>query len=298
MIEAKSAGDATNTNKRRKEEAQKFRQLKERYGDAVKFLLYLCGYFEPGYLGYEAAEGIDWVWEHRTGDFASLFAPETKKKAQTTRESPGEYTAVDTQVQEDNRSSAQNLADARKSAEERNRLGQFSTPLPVACQIVARALKALPPESSIAFLEPALGSGVFFSALLRNARPASIASATGCEIDPAYGDIAKAIWASSGLHVLACDFIRFASDPGNFGKFSLLCTNPPYVRHHHLQPDQKVGLQSLVMQRLGLQASGLSGLYVYFVLCAHALLAMGVLPHGFSPRSSCMSTMGAFFGTT
>ena len=104
-----------------------------------------------------------------------------------------------------------------------------------------------------------------------------IASATGCEIDPAYGDIAKAIWASSGLHVLACDFIEFASDPGNFGKFSLLCTNPPYVRHHHLQPDQKVGLQSLVMQRLGLQASGLSGLYVYFVLLADALLADGAV---------------------
>lgn len=277
LIEAKSAGDATNTNKRRKEEAQKFRQLKDRYGDAVKFMLYLCGYFEPGYLGYEAAEGIDWVWEHRTGDFAALFATEVKKKAQTTRESPGEYTAAGTQVQEDNRFDAQNLADARKSAEERNRLGQFSTPLSVACQIVACALKALPPESSVAFLEPALGSGVFFSALLRNARPASIASATGCEIDPVYADIAKAIWASSGLNVLDGDFIKFASDPGNFGKFPLLCTNPPYVRHHHLQPDQKLGLQSLVMQRLGLQASGLSGLYVYFVLCADALLAEGAV---------------------
>ena len=28
----------------------------------------LCGYFDSGYLGYEAAEGIDWVWEHRIGD--------------------------------------------------------------------------------------------------------------------------------------------------------------------------------------------------------------------------------------
>jgi hypothetical protein len=70
-----------------------------------------------------------------------------------------------------------------------------------------------------------------------------------------------------------CDFIKFASDPGNFGKFSLLCTNPPYVRHHHLQADHKVTLQSMVMHRLGLQASGLSGLYVYFVLLADALLA-------------------------
>jgi len=28
----------------------------------------------------EAAEGIDWVWEHRTGDFASLLIPPPKKK--------------------------------------------------------------------------------------------------------------------------------------------------------------------------------------------------------------------------
>ena len=58
LIEAKSAGDATNTNKRRKEEAQKFTQLKERYGRNIEFILLLCGYFEPGYLGYEASEGI------------------------------------------------------------------------------------------------------------------------------------------------------------------------------------------------------------------------------------------------
>ena len=31
-------------------------------------ILLLCGYFDTGYLGYEAAEGIDWVWEHRIGD--------------------------------------------------------------------------------------------------------------------------------------------------------------------------------------------------------------------------------------
>ncbi len=277
LIEAKSAGDATNTNKRRKEEAQKFRQLKERYGNSVKFMLYLCGYFEPGYLGYEAAEGIDWVWEHRTGDFAALFVPPAKKKTGLAKESPAKYGQAENSEQEDNRFDAQILADARKSAEERNKLGQFSTPFPAACQMVARALKALPPDAPIAFLEPALGSGVFYSALLRQTRPARIASAIGCEIDPAYGDIAKGLWGHAGLQILSCDFSDFASNPANFGKFNFLCTNPPYVRHHHLQPDRKVALQSLVMQRLGLQASGLSGLYVYFVLLADALLAEGAV---------------------
>lgn len=72
LIEAKSAGDFTNTNKRRKEEATKMAQLRESYGNDVSFVLFLCGYFDSGYLGYEAAEGIDWVWEHRIEDMVEL----------------------------------------------------------------------------------------------------------------------------------------------------------------------------------------------------------------------------------
>jgi type II restriction enzyme len=68
LIEAKSAGDFTNVNKRRKEEAQKMSQLRNSYGDTINFVLFLCGYFDSGYLGYEAAEGIDWVWEHSIND--------------------------------------------------------------------------------------------------------------------------------------------------------------------------------------------------------------------------------------
>jgi type II restriction enzyme len=70
FFEAKSAGDFTNTNKRRKEEAMKMAQLRSTYGKKIKFNLFLCGYFDSGYLGYEAAEGIDWVWEHRIDDLA------------------------------------------------------------------------------------------------------------------------------------------------------------------------------------------------------------------------------------
>lgn len=72
MIEAKSAGDFTNVNKRRKEEATKVRQLRKKYGNEVRYILFLCGYFDSGYLGYEAAEGIDWVWEHRMDDLAEF----------------------------------------------------------------------------------------------------------------------------------------------------------------------------------------------------------------------------------
>jgi len=72
LIEAKSAGDFTNTNKRRKEEATKVGQLRRKLGQGVRYVLFLCGYFDSGYLGYEAAEGIDWVWEHRIDDLGEF----------------------------------------------------------------------------------------------------------------------------------------------------------------------------------------------------------------------------------
>ena len=72
LVEAKSAGDFTNTNKRRKEEATKINQLRATYGPDTQLILFLCGYFDSGYLGYEAAEGIDWVWEHRIADMDQL----------------------------------------------------------------------------------------------------------------------------------------------------------------------------------------------------------------------------------
>lgn len=71
LIECKCAGDATNTNKRRKEEDTKVSQLRGTYGD-VTLYLFLCGYFEATYLGYEAANHMDWIWEHRIEDFDEL----------------------------------------------------------------------------------------------------------------------------------------------------------------------------------------------------------------------------------
>ena len=70
LVEAKSAGDFTNTNKRRKEEATKHDNCKP---PTVR--MFVSSYFfvaisTRGIWGYEAADGIDWVWEHRVEDFA------------------------------------------------------------------------------------------------------------------------------------------------------------------------------------------------------------------------------------
>ncbi|MEB3284532.1 MAG: XamI family restriction endonuclease [Candidatus Sericytochromatia bacterium] len=73
LIEAKSAGDFANTNKRWKEEATKAIKMRATYGeDKIRYVLLLCGYFGPKYLTNERDEGIDWVWEHRVSDLESL----------------------------------------------------------------------------------------------------------------------------------------------------------------------------------------------------------------------------------
>lgn len=73
LMECKSAGDYTNVNKRRKEEAAKLQQIhRAPHTKNAEFVLFLCGYFDGGYLGYEAMEGIDWIWEHRIEDMDKL----------------------------------------------------------------------------------------------------------------------------------------------------------------------------------------------------------------------------------
>lgn len=52
--------------------------------------------------------------------------------------------------------------DRAKTQKERNKMGQFSTPFALAKEIVTRTVELLPyGMSSVRFLEPALGSGVF-----------------------------------------------------------------------------------------------------------------------------------------
>jgi hypothetical protein len=46
--------------------------LRRQHGEQLQFVLFLCGYFDSGYLGYAAADGIDWVWEHRIDDLVQF----------------------------------------------------------------------------------------------------------------------------------------------------------------------------------------------------------------------------------
>jgi len=293
LIEAKSAGDATNTNKRRKEEAQKFAQLKQTFGKKARFILLLCGYFDPGYQGYEAAEGIDWVWEHRLGDLLDLKLEGVEVKQQgMLREAAVEYCADIPILSEQRRFSAQQAVDATKSALERNRLGQFSTPFALASQMVFGSAPWIKHEhpAPLRFLEPACGGGVFISSLRQQQVP--YAHATGVEIDKTYSDIAKQFLEGDGTHIEEGNFFDFVQEPSNASCFDWLVTNPPYIRHHHIGFSEKSILQQRVADSLGIHVSGLSGLYIYYILLADCVLKEGAIASWLVPSEFLYTNYG------
>lgn len=294
LIEAKSAGDATNTNKRRKEEAVKYAQLKKTYGGKLRFLLFLCGYFDAGYLGYEAAEGMDWVWEHRIKDMLVLgLAPEPETTDHMcVRETATAYCVQASSDMEPIRFQRQRQLDAGKTDEERNRQGQFSTPFPLARQMVSRTFAQCCPDhwKTPRVLEPSCGSGVFISALLADTSQAF--AFTGIERDAAYARIAAELFTGDNIEIVTDDFFRFADIAEHQEAFDVIVANPPYVRHHHIPFADKVLYQSRVLRSQGMQVNGLSGLYVYFILLSDALLKDGAVATWIIPSEFLYTNYG------
>jgi adenine-specific DNA-methyltransferase len=168
------------------------------------------------------------------------------------------------------RLSEQTRLDKLKTAAERNRWGQFATPPMLALDIARFVWNKLKHRGGhFSFLDPAIGTGSFFSALRQAFPKQRIKQATGIELDPLFADAAKAIWTKDGLEVIQGDFARQeAKQPCD-----ILLTNPPYVRHHHLDRESKRHLGQLAFEATGLRLSGLSGLYCYFLFIAHSWMA-------------------------
>lgn len=161
--------------------------------------------------------------------------------------------------------------DAKKTQPERNRLGQFATPTILATDILKYAYRLIPQDVKITFLDPAIGTGSFYSALLKVFSENQIERALGFDIDPHYGEPSKLLWKDTGLTLTLADFTY--EEPSNH--FNLVICNPPYVRHQHLQNGNKFRLQSSTRKASGMKLSGLAGLYCHFLGLAHAWMADG-----------------------
>ncbi len=169
----------------------------------------------------------------------------------------------------------QNTLDAKKSIEKRRRLGQYATPIKLAKEITAYGLTLLDGIANIRFLEPAMGTGAFFSALLSKTGSDKIDYAVGFELDPDYVDAARKIWQGQDkFRIILDDFTKVKYVTGSI---NFLISNPPYVRYQYIPQEEKIRMNSLISQSLGIELSGLSGLYCYFMLLAHKWLEPGAV---------------------
>lgn len=160
--------------------------------------------------------------------------------------------------------------DVKKTQLERNKLGQFATPPDLAQDIVKYIFNNnLFRDQKINFLDPAVGTGSFFYALLRNIPEDLLESAVGIEIDDAVATIVRKLWEKHGLKIIDGDFTLLNPEEQSDIMANIIITNPPYVRHHHINRDDKIRLKNLIKKKFGYNINGLSGLYCYFILLSH-----------------------------
>jgi len=169
----------------------------------------------------------------------------------------------------------QERLDRLKSADERNEWGQFATPPPLAVDILRLAQTLWSGCEKVRFLDPAIGTGSFYSALLTVFGSEHVAAAHGIELDPVFAEMATSLWRKTGLSVTEADFTT--QGPPRNGKYNLLVSNPPYVRHHHMTAEYKAALKRSVFERVGIGISGLAGLYASFLLLCDPWLEPGAL---------------------
>ena len=168
---------------------------------------------------------------------------------------------------ESQRQVLQTELDAKKTPKERNIMGQFSTPITLANDILTHAKKIFPKRNKVCFLDPAFGTGSFYSSLNTVFPTARIEAASGFEIDEHYGKPALKLWEKTDLDYQIADFTK-QNPPAEDKKFNLIICNPPYVRHHHINA-QKERLQAKALEAANMKLSGLAGLYCYFIALAH-----------------------------
>lgn len=167
----------------------------------------------------------------------------------------------------------QSQLDLAKTQNERNKQGQFATPTALATDILEYTKSLLPPDLKLRFLDPAIGTGSFVSALLRSFPFDQITGIEGYEIDANTAEKTLELWRDEPLTLHIADFTKAEPPKTDEAKANLLICNPPYVRHHYLSKQEKLRLQRTVLQKIGIKLSGQAGLYCHFLCIAHLWMA-------------------------
>lgn len=165
-------------------------------------------------------------------------------------------------LKEQHRATLQNKLDLMKTIDARRVLGQFSTPFELANDIVSYGLTLIDKTVPIKFLDPAFGTGVFYSSLVQLVDSDDMSLACGIEVDEHYGIPAQALWADTNIDVQIADFTKLHKSKG----YNFVICNPPYVRHHFIDANEKKRINEKSFQDSGEKLSGLAGLYCHFLL--------------------------------
>lgn len=149
-----------------------------------------------------------------------------------------------------------------RTPEERRPEGATYTPRLIVKAMLRWAAATKRPVTRV--VDPGVGSARFLVAAGRRFKDASL---VGIEVDPFAALTARGHLAAAGLdsrgEILVGDFRNFAA-PESVGS-TLWIGNPPYVRHHLIEPSWKDWLARTAAER-GFDASQLAGLYVHFFL--------------------------------
>jgi len=140
----------------------------------------------------------------------------------------------------------------------------YLTPPELASDIVKVAINHLD-DNSVRFGDPAIGTGVFFSALLNNLETKTLENGIGIEVDIPRAMNTQKKWNNKGLQVIDGDYLHLDELP----KRNLIIANPPYIRYQNLCNEYSTELRQRASVILNDKISGYSGLYVYFILLSH-----------------------------
>ena len=163
--------------------------------------------------------------------------------------------------------------DGRKDIESRRMMGQFATPHNLSRQIVSETLPYLAKKPhSLQMLETSMGIGSFVASALIT-MPNLIKGICGYELDDDFYNAAVKIWKGRPVRPVRGDFTKATPMP----VYDIVFSNPPYVRHHSLGFDEKIRLQNLVQDTLGIRISGLAGLYCHFMLLSYLWMKPGAV---------------------
>ncbi|MEM9489598.1 MAG: class I SAM-dependent methyltransferase, partial [Myxococcota bacterium] len=150
-----------------------------------------------------------------------------------------------------------------RTARVRRTSGAIYTPWPIVESMLSWACRQAPPGRVI---DPGAGSGRFLVAAgLRFPRAELLA----VEVDPLAALLCRAHLAVRGFadrcRVVVSDYRSARVVTGSAAGSALYIGNPPYVRHHQLEPRGKAWLVSTAA-KYGLKASRLAGLHAHFFL--------------------------------